>query len=191
MNILIDANLQNSLKTPEGITGGVVNINSDHSAIHLGYGANISDYGTLASGATKEYCITAPLELYVHFKNISLNSLGGSCKLEIIRGATVTENTGTELTATNPNDNFSGSPESTVKESPSYTGGSIWDSIYVLADETNQFVGSAQTSLSETQELVFKNNNEQYIIKITNLETSEITFSWRAFWYEEPLGKVE
>ena len=89
----------------ESITKGVNNINSDHAIIHMGYGGLTDDYFTLGNGATKEYCFTCPTVLYPHFKNIKLQGLGGSVKLEILRGATVTVNTGTAVLITNPNDN--------------------------------------------------------------------------------------
>lgn len=172
----------------ETITGGVTNINSDHSAIHMGFGAIVSDIQTLTNGAEKEYCITTPVELYPHFKNIVIKSLGGSIKLEIIKGATVTVNTGDALIVSNPNDNSSYVPEMTIKEDPTYTGGDVWDAIYALSDSTNQTTGNAETASNDNQELVMKNGNEQYIIKITNLTTDTIIVAFQAFWYEEPQG---
>lgn len=188
--------LQNALselwsRTFEGITGGFTNINSDHGAIHLGYGAITGDIITLTSGAVKEYCITTPSVFYPHFKNLNLSGLGGNVQLEIIRGATVTVNTGTDVNITNPNDNSDTVPEMTIKEDPTYSGGTTWVSIYALSDSTNQTTGNAQVSTSPNQELVMKNKTEEYILKITNLTSSTIGVAWSAFWYEEPQGLVE
>ena len=172
----------------EAITGGITNINSDHAVIHMGFGGLADDYFTLTNGAVKEYCFTSPLALFVHFKNIKLNGLGGSVKLEILKGATVTVNTGTDLLITNPNDNSDYLSASSIKESPTYTGGTKWKAIYALSDATRQSTGSADSADSENQELVMKDGNKEYIIKITNLTTDTITVAWNAFWYEEPQG---
>jgi len=191
MNISNDINTKNGLKTPEGITNGFTNINSDHAAIHKGWAYLTSDYFTLSNGGVKEYCFTCPLDTFVHFKNINVSSLGGSIKLELIRRSTVTENTGTDLNVSNPNDNFDDASDSTVKESPTYTGGSSWIEFYTLADSTNQFVGTSSLTMNPNEEIVFKDGNEQYIIKATNLTSEDVTVEWKAFWYEEPQGKVE
>jgi len=172
----------------EGITTGVNSINTDHSAIHLGYGALVSDIQTLTNGATKEYCMTTPEFLYPHFKNVVLKSLGGSCKLELIKGATVTVNTGDALNIQNPNDNATATADMTIKEDPTYSGGTVWTTIYALSDSTRQTIGNAETSTSDNQELVMKNANEEYILKLTNLTTDTITVAWQGFWYEEPQG---
>lgn len=172
----------------ERITGGYTIINSDHGAIHLGYGALVSDIQTLGNGAVKEYCITTPVGLYPHFKNVSIKALGGSCKLELIKNPTVTDNTGASLNVQNPNDNSAYVAEMTIKEDPTYTGGTTWESIYALSDSTNQTTGNAETSTSDNQELIMKNGNEEYILKLTNLTTDTITVTWQGFWYEEPQG---
>lgn len=172
----------------EEITGGLTNINSDHAIIHMGYGGLASDYLTLTDGQVKDYCFTGPLNSYPHFKNIDLHSLGGSVKLEIIKGATVSANTGDAITVTNPNDNAPYIVESTIKENPTSTGGTVWKAIYALADTTRQSVGNANTSESDNQELIMKKGNEQYIIRITNLTSSDVPVAWTAFWYEEEKG---
>jgi hypothetical protein len=179
------------LKGDEFVTDGVSIINTDHAAIHKGYGALVDDYITLTSGATKSYCITCPADLYIHFKNIMAQSLAGSCKFEILEGATVTANDGTALDVTQPNDNFDTTPSGTVIADPTYTGGTKIQGFHILADATNQTIGNGKLALSENQELVFKNAGEQYILKITNLEASEIKVAWNAFWYEEPKGKSD
>lgn len=174
----------------EKITGGVANINTDHAAIHLGYGALASDVATIASLGTKAYCITTPVALYPHFKNIGIKTLGGSCALSIVRNVTVTDNSGDDILITNPNDNSELSPTMTIKEDPTYTGGDVWDTVYALSDSTNQTVGNAETAQSVNQELVMKNENTEYILLITNLSTETIQVAWQGFWYEEPQGVV-
>ena len=186
MNNELNARLINAF---EKITRGLTFINSDHSAIHKGWGAIASDYFTLANGASKTYCLTSSPENYPHFKNIVLNGLGGDVSIEIIRDATITLNTGTAITVANPNHNASQIPEMTIKESPTYSGGVSYPKTYALSDATRHSIGNASISTSENQELVFKTSEEQYILKVTNLTTSEITVAWSAFWYEEPLGK--
>ena len=173
----------------ERITKGITSINSDHSAIHKGWGAHAGDYFTLGNGASKAYCLTTPSVTYPHFKNLVFSGLGGSVKLEVIKNATVTANTGTTLAIVNPNHNSDTVPQMTIKESPTYSGGDVFEVVYALSDSTRQTTGNARIATSENQELVFKNGNEQYILKITNLTTDTVDVAWSSFWYEEPLGK--
>jgi len=168
--------------------GGVEVINTDHSAIHKDYGIIAGDYFTLTNGATKKYCLTTPESLFPHIKNIVLNALGGSCKIEIFSGADVTVNTGTAILLYNPNLAGSNTPESTIKASPTYTGGALClPPVVVMADSTNQTVASASFVQSANQEFVFEKDT-QYIIVVTNLTTDTIDVTWNLFGYEEPRG---
>jgi len=171
--------------------GGVPVINTDHSAIHLDYGAIAGDYFTLTSEASKTYCLTTPESLYPHIKNIVLNVLGGTCKLEIFKDADVTVNTGTEVPIYNPNLAGSNVPKSTIKESPTYTGGTLClPPLVAMADSTNQVVASASIIQNPNQEFVF-DKNRQFIVKVTNLTEDTVSVTWDYFSYEEPKGVVE
>ena len=171
--------------------GGVPVINTDHGAVHLDYGAIAGDYFTLSNGASKTYCLTTPTNLYPHIKSLALNVLGGTCKLEVFEGADVTVNTGTAISIYNPNKAGSRTASSTIKESPTYTGGTLClPPIVAMADSTKQTVTSASVIQSPNQEFVF-DKNSQYIVKITNLTTDSVEVTWDYFSYEEPKGVVE
>lgn len=75
MTIKNGLNLKSGLKTPEGITKGTVNINSDHAAIHRGYGSLASDMIALTSGATGgstlESIIASGTEFLIGVTNLS------------------------------------------------------------------------------------------------------------------------
>ena len=173
----------------ETITGGVTNINSDHALIHDGYGFVVSDYITLTNGATKNYCLTAPESLYVHFKNLNIGVIGDSVKVEIFRNTDVTTNTGTAVNLRNTNDNSTYTADTTIKEDPTINSvGDLWRDAYALTDTTNQTTGQASITSNENQELVTKNANTEYIIRFTNLGTNSVNVFWEAFLYEETQG---
>lgn len=174
----------------EGITGGVSNINSDHAAIHLGYGLNFSIYETLTTEQVLTYSFKAPTALYAHIKNISLQALGGSVKLELLAGVAVTVDTGVAVPITNLNDNSTFVNTSTIKKAPTFTGGTADKTIYALSDATNQSTGIANLAQNPNQEYVTKSEDTYYIIKITNLTTNNVPIAISGFFYEEPQGLV-
>lgn len=180
------------LKGDEKITGGVTNINSDHVAIHKGYGYGFNIFeSALAGQAVSEYSFKAPEKHYVHLKNIVIVTKGGNVKVEILKGVTVTADEGTAVSLNQLNDNSSNTADTTIKASPTYSGGTVWKTAIALADATNQTVGVGSFSLNPNQELVSKNNDEYYVIKITNLEADvidAIDVTLDGFLYEEPKG---
>jgi hypothetical protein len=113
----------------EFVTKGATTIDSDHSNIHKGLGAIAGDYLQMTAGEVKTYCFTCPIDSYQHFKNLRLDVLGSTVKLEILMGADVTVNTGTAVPISNPNDASTTVPAPTIKEDPTFTGGTIMELI--------------------------------------------------------------
>lgn len=171
----------------EFITGGFTIINSDHTLIHKGYGLTTNAYFTLTNGASIQFSWKAPLLQYVHYKNLVMSVLGGGCKVEIIKDATVTEGA-TPQPITNLNHNSTYVTGSSINLGSSYTGGTIWDAFYIQGDATRQNVPSTSTIANPNEELVLQNNNELYVWKFTNLGTDTIQVFARAFFYEEMEG---
>ncbi len=176
----------------EPITGSFRTTESDHTANHLGYGFKTHiEVSSLAAGQSLSWCWTGPATRFAHLKNFALMVLASSSKLEILRGATVTVNTGTVVPLTNTNDNTDAVAESTLKASPTYTGGVMWDQVIALADSTNQVVGMSQFQNNSYEELVTKDGSTQYIFKFTNIGSDLMSRAWiTIFFYEEPLGII-
>lgn len=175
-------------KAAERITDGLSVINTDHAAIHKGMGFTAGDYISMTTGAVKSYCLTAPASKYMHIKNLSIQALGGSIKLEILKLPTVTVNTGTALVLTNKNDNSAVVSGSSIKPDPTFSDGTVWDTFYALSDSTNQSTGLTQINDNDNEELVTKAASTKYIIRLTNLTEVTVPVSWRIFFYEEDAG---
>jgi hypothetical protein len=175
----------------EKITCGIPNINTDHALIHQGYGFSFSTYISLSSSGVKTFCLTSPADLFIHLKNINIQTLGASIKMELLIDADVTVNTGTVVPLNNLNHNSTYTADSSIRESPTFTGGTVVRTIYALADSTNQITGTATFNANENQEYVTKDGGEQYIIRITNLSSSDATVvALDGFMYEEGQGLV-
>jgi hypothetical protein len=173
----------------ENITGALKIINSDHAQHHLGNGYKAYlDFTNLAAAGTLSYCFTTAAGNYDHMKSIDLSVLGSSCKVEILIDADVTVNTGTAIALNNTNHNTAKTANSTFKATPTYTGGTAWHQIQVLADSTAQNNVTTKSSVNENDELVLKPDTE-YILKITNIGTDPITRGFLSmFFYEEVSG---
>lgn len=183
----------NTQQQTDIVTGAYKTTESDHTANHLGYGykANIN-VTNLAAGQTLAWCWTAPSTLFAHLKNFSLSVLGSSAKLEILKGATVTLNEGINIPLVNTNDNSTSTAQSTLRATPTFADGVVWDELNVFVDATAQNIGSAQFMSNPYEELVTKTGSVKYIFRLTNTGTDAIGKAWiRLFFYEEPYGLIE
>ena len=172
----------------EELTGGFTNIDSDHKLIHDGYGLAFTDYRTLTNAQVFSYSFKAPATRFVHLKNILLQSLGGSIKLEILNGVDVTVDTGTTVPLTNLNDNATNVCGCTMKEAPTFTGGTAVRTMYALADASNKYTGIANLAANPNEEYVTKSEETYYIIRLTNLTTDDIPVAISGFLYSEDKG---
>lgn len=192
MSVVIQGITKVSLEeVVEEITTAVTSINSDHALIHKGFGFNFSIYETLTTEQVRTYSFKAPTTGYAHIKNLVLQSLGGSVKMEILKDVAVTVDTGAVVSIVNANDNSTLTPTVTIKEEPTFTGGTVALGAYALSDSTNQSTGNASFALNTDEEFVSKSDDAYYVIKFTNLTTTNVPFTFRAFFYEEYLGLVE
>ena len=178
------------LKGDEFVTDGVSITNTDHSAFHKGYAYAFEIFESQLSGAgVVEYSLKTPLQKYVHLKNLAVKVKGGNAKVEFLKDVTVTVDTGASVDIVQQNHNSTNTAETTIKASPTFTGGTALKTMRALADATNQSVTSSSFSLSDTQEIVTKNNEEYYVIRITNLEAlNAIDVVLDGWFYEEPKG---
>jgi len=175
------------INTIEFVTRGIKAINTDHANIHKGLGRITSDYLELSGNGTQEYCIETGENSYIHFKNLTLMVLGSSASVEILENPTVTSNTGNELFVSNPNSVSSSVSSAIIRKNPTYTGGTLIDRVYSLADATNQSVGISSIATDSNEELVLKTDS-QYIIKFEEVKGEPVEVFWRAFFYEEEEG---
>jgi hypothetical protein len=178
----------------ESITHSVPVINSDHAAIHSGYGMCAHLYhASLAGGAVKSYRYNSPETLFAHIKGIQVAQIGSTIQVELIKNAVITVPGEDVVDAIkNLNDNNARTAQSRLYDSNvAFTGGEIWCSIIVHGSSTNQSSSSGSFIQSDNLEYVTKNNNTDYIIRIKNLEPSSVSkhININMFFYEEPYGE--
>ena len=186
-------------RADEKITRGVRSINTDHAAIHLGWGFNIHIYETsLEFGAKKIYRFKGPSTLYAHIKSIQAGCTGATVRAKIIKDATITGNGTIREALRNLNHNATQTAESEIYDGAvTYTGGITWAEVILrgFTSDSGKFAPSQQNAGEFIQndylEYVTKTNNENYIIEIENIDSEESTafdLTLDFFFYEEPLG---
>lgn len=182
----------------ELITGGFKEINSDHDLIHKGIGFCMHLYhSSLAHSSNKVYRFKGPDTKFAHIKNIVVSSQGAPISVELIKDVTIT-NVGTEITDAiqNLNHNSEEEPESKVFEgAAAYSGGEVWCNTVIHGDTggagANTTASSGSFVQSDYLEYITKDDEEEYIIKVTNLSGSDAALhtNINMFFYEEPLGR--
>lgn len=187
----------------EHVTGSPSVIQTDHKYIHVGiaYKAHLN-IGALAAAASESYSLKTPAGKYLHFKNMRLQAMGASVKVEIMRGTTASPlvvasagDAASELTGpNNVNDNSANVTGVVIKKTPTYTdnkAGAVWDYVTVLGDSTNQFTSVMDAKQGENFEWVMKPDT-YYVIKFTNLSAgggdAASGVELEMFWYEEDDG---
>lgn len=190
-------------ETIEILTDAVRVIPTDHAYIHAGIGHKFSlNIGTLNAAASMSFSFKTPASKYIHFKDLKLTSMGAGVRLDIRRGTSATPlvidspgSAATELVGPNNlNDNSTNVSGVTILKTPTYTGGAtgtIWDSIQIVGDSTNQFATVVETKISDNDELVMKPDT-YYVFTITNLsagggDAAQQVFV-NGFFYEEDAG---
>lgn len=172
----------------ENITKAVPVINTDHEAVHLGYGFSASVFAELVADDAAVYIeFKAPAASsgkVAHLKAYRPWSEGGVAKLEITEAPTLT--TGSSA-ITPQNRNRYGTPAvsvSTLKSNPtSISAGTIIDGPIPVGG--GGAGGGFGGNLSNDQELVF-DPGKTYLLTVTNLAGSAKALGLWIFWYEEP-----
>ena len=188
-----DSNVRNIM---DSVTGNPKNTNSDHSAIHLGYGNCLHLYlASLAAEGVQRWRFKGPTTKYAHIKGIQIVGQGAPMAARLIKGMTIT-NAGTEIenVIQNLNDNSSNVAESKVYDSGvTYTGGTVWCST-VISGDTTAPNGQAGGSFiqNENLEYVTKSDDTDYVLELENLSTSDAAqyINVNMFFYEEPRGLI-
>lgn len=183
----------------EGITHGLRSINTDHGAIHLGWGYCAHLYhADLAQNAKKVYRYKAPTTKYAHIKSIQVNSAGATVRVRLVKNPTITV-AGTEIDCIcNLNHNSNSVAESKIYDGDAeFTGGETWCQIVIHGDtvgtgtDANKSKSSGSFIQSDYLEYVTKSGGEDYIIEIENIDTKNVPaldISIDMFFYEEPQG---
>jgi hypothetical protein len=187
----------------ERVTGSPSVIQTDHKYIHVGiaYKAHLN-VDALAAAASESYSLKTPAAKYLHLKNLRLQAMGASVKVEIMRGTTANPlvvagagDAASELTGPhNVNDTVASVTGVVIKKTPTYTddkAGEVWDYVRVNGDTTNQFVSTSDAKQGENFEWVLKPDT-YYVIKFTNLSAgggdAASGVELEMFWYEEDDG---
>ncbi|MGM0409199.1 MAG: hypothetical protein ACQEQF_00435 [Bacillota bacterium] len=178
------------------ITEAMNNINTDHSYIHRGIGYQTEfKIPSLTAGSSKSLLLKTGVDKYNHIKNIGLNGLGASLRVEIknsFSGSNIT-NSGSELLdINNLNDNINNPAKSELRTSGvSFTGtsGSSWHSFEIKGNSAGNQVTSGELSQNPNEEIVTKNDS-YYHIKILNISSADdaVDVYFRMFLYEEKYG---
>jgi len=181
------------------INKGFKNISTDHSNIHKGiaYMTNLH-IDNLQAQNKKIYRIQAPLIKYTHFKNFRITSEGATIKINLIKDVTITS-LGADLDAINNlNHNSNIDADTKFFENSTYTNGTIWREIFIYADTSgtgpNVLRITGEFFETEYLEHITKNNNENYIIEVENIDVKDniaLNISIDIFFYESPIGFVE
>lgn len=180
---------RNARNVIERVTGAFAEIDTDHKYIHEGiaFRAHI-EVGQISGDV--EFLFRTPEKKYVHYKNTTLVVAGGSSKLQIIRGAEVTDSddfdTSLPLLTGPANLNDVSSNESLVEitKDPTYTGGEAWRTEVVYGDSSNQFSSLIETKSFDNEEMVMKQGAD-YILKLSRYGSDTPLISLSLFWYEE------
>ena len=191
----------------ESITRGLVSTNSDHSAIHRGFGyCKHLYFEELGFGAKKIYRITSPDTLFMHIKSIQVGLIGATCSVKLMRGTTANPLTITnagieEPCACNLNDNSMMTAQSKFYDGTvEYTGGETWCEVIVRGStsaETKQASSqqeAGQFVQSDYLEYITKDGETEYILEIENIDSEESTaydITVDMFYYEEPQGLID
>lgn len=170
----------------EAITGGLPVINTDHEAIHLGWGYSASHYAEAVADDAAillEFTTPAASASYVHLKAYRPWCEGGLAKFEIIEAPTLTtgstaitprnrRRTGTAPTSgvTVKSDPTSISAGTTIEGPTAFGGGGAG--------------GGAGGNYVNDQELLLKPATT-YLFRITNLAGAAKALGLWLFWYEE------
>lgn len=185
----------------EELTSAIRKISTDHAYIHDGLGYRT--YFEIGSVTTTEEFLILPNDTkYLHFKNLELMALGGTCKVTLLRGTTanplVIDSAGVTASEVigpnNVNDNSEHTSGVTITKTPTYVtaqAGEPWAILQVLGDSTNQFTSVAKTQSNPEEEFVLKPDTP-YVLKVERIGSdTPNNVLLTAFWYEEAQGTTE
>ena len=182
----------------EPITHGLKAINTDHGAIHLGFGFCASLYlASLAGSAIQRWRIKGPTTKYAHLKSIQVSAEGSSLSVKLIKDVTIV-NSGTEVAGAinNLNHNSTILPTTKIYDSgTTYTGGNTWCQVIIHGDTSGVGTGIGSNGgnfvQSDYLEYITKTGDEDYVLEIQNLKTDVASnISVQLFFYEESQGLV-
>lgn len=171
----------------------IVTTDSIHRYIHKGitFAAEIS-ISDLAAGSVVEYSFKTPANEYVHLKNMYTMSFGANIRISIIKEASVSTEGTTPVPIHNMNHNSSNVSQVALNQGPTYTGGTVWKTFVTPGITTNQSANGSDFTQGNGEEIVLKNNNEIYIIKIENISSTDTAslIEMHLMWSEEQYGVI-
>ena len=182
------------VRADEPITRGLRTVNTDHGAIHSGWGFCAHLYhASLATTARQVYRFKGPTTLYAHIKSIQAGVIGETITVKLIKDPTIT-NAGTIIADAlqNLNHNATQTAQSALYDGGvTYTGGTTWCEVIVRGSTSGgiQVKASSTFVQSDYLEYVTRDGDTDYILEIENIGTATAEdISIDIFFYEEPLG---
>lgn len=173
----------------ESFTTGVPVINTDHEAIHLGFGYSASVYAeAIADDGLRllELVTPAASSGYVHLKAYKPWSEGGVAKFEIVEAPTLTTGSTALVPLNRKRTGTPGTSAVVLKTDPtSISAGTVIEGPTAFGGGgAGAGVGG---NFSNDQEIVLKPSTT-YLFRLTNLAGAAKAMGLWIFWYEEPLG---
>jgi hypothetical protein len=179
-------------KTPDvdRFTGFLTRLTGDHAYIHEGYAFTYAASFSLAGSATVDYILQTPSVVsgkFVHYRPTKIGTTASGVSVTLSENPTFTS--GTDLSAAIFNRNRISTLTPGVRVLG--TNLSVSDVGVVLYPDIIGATGTPSTNRQgvsgENEEIVFK-QNEDYLIRITNLTSTTTTVVLNLFWYEEDAG---
>ena len=183
------------------LTGGKKVINTDHYYIHRGRAFKSHIFLASVGDTPINYSFKTPEDLYLHFKNLKIQALGGTCRVSVRRGTasnplSLSSAGSVDSSIRDPvnlNDNSIRVSGVTILRNPVISGGQDgeeWFFGLVLGDSTNQFTSVDSTQISDNEEYVMKNDTS-YLIRFEKIGgDSPSQVNMTMFWYEEDEGQL-
>ncbi len=173
----------------DAFTGAVVEMSSDHEAIHQGIGYTVANSAEgIADDGYLYLELIAPAAnvAAIHLKKVIAWCEGGIASFEVVEAPTVT----TGITALAPqNRRRTGTPKATtlvVKSNPTgIANGTVIEGPYLFGGGGN---GAGQGGLLDSDLEIILKPATTTIIRARNLAGAAKALSLHAFWYEEIVG---
>lgn len=151
--------------------------------IHKGIGFDVSGIGTLANNASAIFMANVG-SLPLHFNGFEVSASAGATKIEIFESPTTTAN-GTAITPLNKNRSSTRTSLTSVYFNPTVSAnGTLLATRQILSIGGGAHTEGGGTGISS--EWVLKPNTK-YIVKITNLSGSTITYASSFYYYEKTI----
>lgn len=169
----------------ERVTKSLKSITTDHAYIHEGKLFIALTQNTLATGTSRYISIVTPSNgKYIHYRNERVQTSADNVTIELFEDATVTADTGDEITPINHNRISSNVSTVTVRDGATVTDEGTLISQTFVGGGTGTGQARSGEETSEANEIILK-RDATYVVKLTNGSSSDNIIQCNPLWYEE------